>query len=382
MITLSADQAAAVRAITHWFRPATRHQQTFFMAGYAGTGKSTTLAYAMGELGLGEDDIAYACFTMKASLVLRRNGLPATTIHRLIYTPVLPTQEAVAKAREELETLREEGPGDMPRALWQLRVQQLQLRLDDTRRVQFVINPKSRARDVKLIVLDEVSMVGAEMAAHLAAFGKPMLIIGDPGQLPPVRGQSPFAAQTPDVMLEEIHRQAAESPIIRLATLARRGERIPYGSYGSTVRKLHKHSLDPAEMLEADVVLCGTHRSRRFLNNALKAAAGFPDPLPTGRGERLIGLKNRHEIGIFNGQFLELTNITDVKQLSFVAEIRTEDGDALEEQDIYRGYFNDHVAFDKDREDRDFFAKFDLVEVDLAWAMHRPQKSRERAGRM
>jgi AAA domain len=86
MIRLSPGQADGVRGLTQWFRHGTPRQQTFFLAGYAGTGKSTTLGHGVGELGLDGSAIAYACFTMKAALVLRRNGLPASTIHRLIYS--------------------------------------------------------------------------------------------------------------------------------------------------------------------------------------------------------------------------------------------------------------------------------------------------------
>jgi exodeoxyribonuclease V len=212
------------------------------------------------------------------------------------------------------------------------------------------------------------------MDEHLAAFGKAMPVIGDPGQLPPIRGQSPFASQSSDAMLTEIHRRTAESPIIYLATLARRGERIPHGAFGSAVRK---HSLDPGDMLEADQVICATHKSRRLLNNAMKEAAGFPNPLPAGQGQKIIGHKNNHKLGIFNGQFLDLTYVGRHNWLRFTADITTEDGDRLEEQDICRGYFDDHVELDKDRESRDFFSRRGLVEVAWGWAItcHKAQES-------
>jgi hypothetical protein len=65
-------------------------------------------------------------------------------------------------------------------------------------------------------------MVGDEMARDLLAFGKPILVLGDPGQLPPIKGDGAFTRAAPDVMLTEIHRQAGESAIIRLAAMARR----------------------------------------------------------------------------------------------------------------------------------------------------------------
>lgn len=186
-----------------------------------------------------------------------------------------------------------------------------------------------------------------------------------------------FAAQTPDVMLTEIHRQAAESPIVYLATLPRQGERIPFGHYGSTVHKSRECDRSAVDLLEGDQVICGKHTTRRRLNNEIKAAAGFADPLPSSRGEKIIGLKNKHEIGIFNGQFLELTNVGPAGAVAFAADITTEDGDVIEQKYCYRGYFDDHVAFDKTREDRDYFDKRGLAETDWGYAItaHKSQGS-------
>ena len=71
-------------------------------------------------------------------------------------------------------------------------------------------------------VVAEVSMVGEEMANDLLAFGKPILVLGDPGQLPPIHGEGAFTNVAPDVMLDEIHRQAEGSAILRLPSRARR----------------------------------------------------------------------------------------------------------------------------------------------------------------
>lgn len=53
---------------------------------------------------------------------------------------------------------------------------------------------------------------------------RPILVLGDPGQLPPIKGEGAFTDAESDIMLTEIHRQAAESAIIRLATMAREGQ--------------------------------------------------------------------------------------------------------------------------------------------------------------
>ena len=101
--------------------------------------------------------------------------------------------------------------------------------LSQMKKPRFALNPQSDAAHARLIVLDEVSMVGEEMARDLMSFGKPILVLGDPGQLPPINGEGAFTNDAPDVMLTEIHRQAGESAIIRLATMARQGEPIGFG---------------------------------------------------------------------------------------------------------------------------------------------------------
>ena len=62
-------------------------------------------------------------------------------------------------------------------------------------------------------------MVGEEMARDLMSFGKPILVLGDPGQLPPVSGGGFFTEQEPDYLLTDIHRQARDNPIIQLAII-------------------------------------------------------------------------------------------------------------------------------------------------------------------
>ncbi|MFP3624917.1 hypothetical protein, partial [Burkholderia sp. SIMBA_051] len=63
-----------------------------------------------------------------------------------------------------------------------------------------------------------------------------ILFIGDTGQLPPVSqdGIEDFMTMfnNPDFTLTEIHRQAAENPIIKLSMMARTKQKIEPGVYG------------------------------------------------------------------------------------------------------------------------------------------------------
>src|SRR5205823_994557 len=139
--------------------------------------------------------VLFAAFTGKAALVMRSKGcIGASTIHSLIY-----------RARDS----GEETPNF---ELW-----------DDA--------PASRA---KLIVIDECSMVDAELGQDLMSFGIPVLVLGDPAQLPPIQGGGYFTAGEPDAMLTEVHRQAQDDPIVRLSMEVRAGNRLTPGEYGAT----------------------------------------------------------------------------------------------------------------------------------------------------
>ncbi|MBC7141543.1 MAG: ATP-binding domain-containing protein, partial [Rhodobacteraceae bacterium] len=252
---------------------------------------------------------------------------------------------------------------------------------------RFALNPQSDAAAARLIVLDEVSMVGEEMARDLMSFGKPILVLGDPGQLPPIRGEGAFTRDEPDVMLTEIHRQAAESAIIRLATMAREGRPIGFGVYDDHVAKLRKGDITPEQALRGGQLICGLNATRLQINNAMRAAAGLGGTwLPTGPAEKIICLKNQNDLGLINGMFVTLEDIVDEGSLYFSAVVHDEDGRHIGEpyEDgrpgrlrIYKGHFEDHVAYDDKRHDRDYKEKRLLTEATFGWAItaHKAQGS-------
>ena len=387
-INLSDMQARAIAAIRDWYENRRGEQQIFRLFGYAGTGKTTITALAIDALGFepmtpgGLGGVLFAAFTGKAALVMTRKGTPAQTIHSLIYRVSEATPEEIARVTEDLASLRRDLPrmGPAERDFAMTRIAQLELRLEDIHQPKFLINEQSILRDADLLVLDEVSMVGADMAHDLLAFGKPILVLGDPGQLPPIKGLGFFTEAAPDVMLTEVHRQAGDSAILRLATLAREGLPIPPGAHDDHVWKMSRHDVGPAQMLQGGQVICGTNATRRSLNTAMKRAAGFGADYPTGSGEKIICLKNRHDLGLINGMFLTLT---DVRQdpgdaFAFSAMVETEDGLSIAgRQSFWRGEYADHVAYDPERGRREWQARRGLIETSWGYAItcHKAQGS-------
>ena len=397
-ITPTDQQAAALREVKGWFKNRTSRQQVFRLFGYAGTGKTTITRLAIEELGLpirmavGSDGVSggaiFGAYTGKAALVMSRHGTPASTIHSMCYRLKRPNEADTVQLRDQIKEI-EARLAALPsgtRGVDQARLVALTQQLANSYVPRFALNPESVLRDVDLIVLDEVSMVGPRMARDLLSFGKPILVLGDPGQLPPIHASGYFVAAEPDVMLEEIHRQARDSAIIRLATMARRGEPIPYSKFDDEglVSKVTVRKRTPEALLRADQVICALNRTRRHLNVAMRLADGLTEPLPTGERDKVIVLRNRSDLGVVNGQFITLTDVIVEGAKSISALIRTDDGTQIVGIDgkparlpIYTGHFLDHVRYDPNRELHDYHDKEGLVEADWGNAItcHKAQGS-------
>lgn len=260
----SGEQAEAIKKIVAWYRDR-RGPQVFYVAGFAGVGKSVTANLAIEELRskCGVRNVKTAAYTGKAALVLRRKGVEgAQTIHSLIYTAI-----------ED----------------------------EETGEIRFVLSEESPAAEADLIVLDECSMVGQELADDVMSFGKRILVLGDPGQLPPISGQGAFTNREPDVFLREIHRQAKESPIIELATLAREGKPLPAGfdRGGVRVMPLNKET-QPLIYREETQPICGLNRVRWVYNLRIRKLRGFEGETAQA-GEKIICCRNNRDTGLFNG---------------------------------------------------------------------------------
>ncbi len=251
----SPQQSHALRTVLAWALDPFG-KQVFRLFGYAGTGK-TTLAREIANSISGA--VLFASFTGKAALVLRSKGCPgASTIHSLIY-----------KVEEQ-----------------------------DDGTVLFKLNQNSPVLAAKLVIIDECSMVGDDLARDLLSFGTKILVLGDPAQLPPVSGTGFFTEAMPDVMLTEIHRQAADNPIIRLSMEVREGKRLCRGAYGDS--KIIAGRPDPDDVLAADQVLVGTNRTRRGCNMRIRQLKCYAGTAPQ-QGERLVCLRNNREKGLLNG---------------------------------------------------------------------------------
>lgn len=264
-MSLSPQQEQAVASVRRWLGDPYA-DPVFRLFGFAGTGK-TTLARKLAEDVGGT--VLYAAFTGKAALQLRKKGCEgASTIHSLIYKPQVCEQTGEAS---------------------------------------FVLNKDCELASASLLIVDEVSMVDEQTARDLLRFGKKILVLGDPAQLPPVKGEGFFINAEPDVMLTEVHRQAQDNPITRMSMDIREGRGLLPGSYGESlivrrrdIRGDHLREL----VLSADQLLCGLNRTRAAFNTRIRNLKGLgsaDDDWQPAVGDRLICLRNNREKHLFNG---------------------------------------------------------------------------------
>lgn len=317
----SPQQDSALKDVKDWIENPDKSRQIYRLFGYAGTGK-TTLARHLAE-GVG-GSVLFAAFTGKAASVMRANGCPnAQTLHSLIYHPKEASRELLNQLKKELNALvgdlTEEQESEAELIKLQIREEEKNL----SSSVGWVLNSESELRGAALLVVDECSMVNEYMAKDILSFGVPVLVLGDPAQLPPVKGTGYFTDSKPDSMLTEIHRQARDNPIIEMATRVRNGEELCNGSYGDS-RIISKAT--PELALEADQILVGKNRTRIATNRRMRELKGFTGSDWPLEGEKLVCLRNDREFGLLNGTLHECVANSDEIGGFVNLRIRPEEG--------------------------------------------------------
>lgn len=309
-LELSADQLRAVDRVCDWFRaaPAARLCERCRLAtrththgsahdypvmsigGLAGTGK-TTVAKQLAGLG---DGITFAAPTHKAAAVLRgKIDAPVGTYHSLVYRPA-----EVYRCRLSRRTVQADP--------------QHACGLDGECRCDDRFEPCGRhagacridqepvfTRRVvldgwrSLIVVDEASMLTNEQVADIRTFGVPLLLIGDHGQLPPVRAQMNSWMAKPDAVLTVNHRQGEGSGIVTLAHRVRAGGRPTAGSDGDVAlldAKTHPEAvqalLERFTVGQNRAVIVWRNKTRADFNAALRGHTGLPQD-----GDRVVCLR-------------------------------------------------------------------------------------------
>ena len=227
----------------------------FKLGGYAGTGKSTVIRHLISAL----PNFSVCAYTGKAASVLRKKGiLNAQTIHSLIY-----------KAHQ-----------------------------DENNNVYFTL---ANSINCEGIIVDESSMVSEEIYKDLLYFNKPILFVGDHGQLEPIDSNKFNLMQNPDFRLEKIHRNSGE--IAHFAEFVRNGYRP--SAWGLRSGGSNKITFMPKNSYKeiapnVDQVICAFNKTRCEINSSVRSSMGKTTPAPQ-IGDKIICLRNNKPKGLYNG---------------------------------------------------------------------------------
>ncbi|MBO5737578.1 MAG: AAA family ATPase, partial [Clostridia bacterium] len=281
-IKLTEDQERAKNLIAEWY--VNTDDQVFVLSGYAGTGKTFLIDYVVRKvLGLKVgSEAVFVSPTGKAAANLVKSGTLAGTVHSLIYI------------RDE-EDFDVDANGEI-------------IQRED---LSFIKKDKIDEK-IKLIIIDEASMINETVLQDLLSFKVKCLFSGDGAQLPPVNGTCPLLTN-PHYTMKEIVRQAADNPIIQVATMARQGISIPYGNYGDKVCVVRKGTLKGEQrkrlFLTANQIICGRNITRNNINAEVRRYKGIEkDALLPTDGEKLICTLNDWEKPLDTGKKFHLVN--------------------------------------------------------------------------
>ncbi|SFU01100.1 ATP-dependent DNA helicase [Sedimentitalea nanhaiensis] len=256
-LTFSEDQAAAYDSVADLVRnagidldnsllapPRDSGSGVMALVGKAGSGKTLLLAelyHALQAAGVeivsgdfesrrrkDKRTLAILAPTNKAASVLRLRGVPATTIHRILYTPVYdPEYERIAEwlanngERPDIEALTDQALDRAAAFYANNKSIPGALAAAGLRGSDFITGWKRREDPLDIGFVDESSMLDDRQFEDLKDIFPTLVLFGDPAQLAPVNqsGSMVFDSLPGERKLElhRVHRQDADNPILDLA---------------------------------------------------------------------------------------------------------------------------------------------------------------------
>lgn len=245
------------------------------LAGSAGTGKTTMIKRVVGAWGASR--VTLLAPTGKAARrITEATGYVAATLHSTIYG----------------------GPGEDPdgNLVWK--------------------DPQPIGGGGHLVVIDETSMVGLELATDVRVAlvpGTVVLWVGDPHQLPPVGDAPGVDLQNPHVRLTRVHRSGDGIMALAYAILGARTppdlSKVIQGAY--QYPGVYQPKETTPQQWRAATMRTGSdsmmityqNKNRHALNFATRAVLDYPesDLVP---GEPLVVMSTNKTLGLANGELL------------------------------------------------------------------------------
>lgn len=264
IIVFTEEQENLINEAVDWFY--NKSEQLFEISGGAGTGKSVTLNEIIKRLDLCNFEYVPVAYTGAAAMVMKQKGMKdAATIHSVFFQLIEVEDDTINTKFNTKRKIR-----------------------------KFIPRPVGTfSPSIKLIVVDEAFMVPFEMRNHILKHGIKVIACGDAQQLPPVSSsRSAFLNGMVKIhWLTAIMRQDQNNPLIWLANRAIHGEPIHSGWYDNKVLVIDREYLTDEMVLNAGNIICGTNRTRDFINHRVRELLGKQSDFPEF-GDRIICRKN------------------------------------------------------------------------------------------
>lgn len=273
IIKLSEYQEKALELVDEFMKSNRKHM---VIGGIAGSGKSSIIPFILKKYNDSNDwffhetnKVECCAYTGKAVMVLKRKGIvDARTLHSFLY------YSKITKDKDTGESI-----------------------------VSYEEKHSDYFHGTELLIVDEASMVTREMFNLINKKDFKTLYIGDHFQLPPVKDDFNIMLN-PDFKMEKILRQNEDNPIIQLAELARNGQPIPLGVYGTSRNTL---KFNKEELLNYDNIVVWKNVTKDFINETIRELRGFPANIPQ-QDEKMIVKVNCPKKHLFNGQIVYTMN--------------------------------------------------------------------------
>jgi exodeoxyribonuclease-5 len=343
---LTSGQVAAIEKVENWLSDENR-KQIFRFFGYAGTGKTYAIAQVIKKTGYPINKILFMAPTNKAKMVLKhrlkKEGFPGavvSTIHSALYSSIMDME--AAQIQSKINKIKKKYPDGIIGAEDKLIIDDLRKKYQCINNVWIKINnsdlPKeedyedciydderstmmqryggrciedSMPYGKTLFIVDEVSMVSFSDSKNLLAWDIPILAVGDPAQLPPIKesgrdiGGNFFIPETltlnPDIMLDQITRQEEGDGIIVLSSTLRPSSTSEGRSLYQIKRNDYKNVTIDRDTrcvdIKTHITIVGKHKTRLAVNADVREASGFTKQWPTlpSPGEHVFCQKTRRK---------------------------------------------------------------------------------------
>lgn len=351
-IPLTQDQEDKLGKLLKWYKSS--GDPVITLAGFAGTGKTTLMAFFRNSL-KNRLKVNFCAYTGKARTVLQDKLVKVShendqfmTLHKLMYRPEIDLDGKLTG--------------------W--------------------IPTSENIENCDLIVIDEGSMVTSEINREIMRRNSKakILVLGDHGQLGPIGTRFNWM-EKPDLILTEIHRQALDSPIIQLSIRAREGKHIDIMRYSNDVVVSSDFDDFSGDMLNRDMlddsfIITDTNNRRVGINKWMRNSLySYNDNFPR-KGDKVICLKNNdnHLPPIYNGLITKvLSSETDGEHTYKIKVDRSDWPDGTEDEYYVSKYlFNNpsgKIPDHKIKEIGGWYGVGDLFDFGYAITCHKSQGS-------